>query len=306
MTISTEAAAVLQSIIDGNKKAAFGDPATLEMLLEASRQEQKTTYQLPAFVQERAHVDEAVAADGTRCFAVSPSDGATASLHILYFHGGGFIMQMAESHWELVLKLIETLKCSAIVPLYPLAPTYTYREAYRSMEAAYELALERCQGKGENLVVMGDSAGGHLAIAAAQTALLKGRPQPSRIIAFSPWLDMADELTDRDERADIDPLIGAYGMRKIPLQWAPEAKENPSFPPCVLHGPFENMAPLLVIAGSREFLLSDGQRCVQLACASGANAELLVYEGMWHVFPLMGDTPEGKDAFECVIEFIHS
>lgn len=71
--------------------------------------------------------------------------------------------------------------CTVHLPEYPLAPTYTHKETYRAMMDSYRWTLEHCAP--ENLVLLGDSVGAHMVIAAAQHALQHGLPQPAQIVA---------------------------------------------------------------------------------------------------------------------------
>ena len=70
--------------------------------------------------------------------------------------------------------------CTVHLPEYPLAPTYTHKETYRAMMDSYRWTLEHRAP--ENLVLLGDSVGAHMVIAAAQHALQHGLPQPAQIV----------------------------------------------------------------------------------------------------------------------------
>ena len=56
--------------------------------------------------------------------------------------------------------------------------------------------------------------------------------------------------------------------------------------------------------GTFEVLLSDSQTIYEKATASGVNAKLSAYHGMYHVFQQVGDfIPEGKKAWKEITEF---
>src|SRR5690349_5022854 len=64
---------------------------------------------------------------GRRVYLVGPKDHATTR-HVLYLHGGGWVLSIMPPHWTLVGQLVEQLDCTVIVPLYPLAPEHNAQD----------------------------------------------------------------------------------------------------------------------------------------------------------------------------------
>ena len=97
----------------------------------------------------------------------APKGGSKAGApHLLYLHGGGYVMDIAAVHFDTVAKLCEMLGASASIPLYPLAPEVTVDVTLPAMRKLYdELAVEHGADK---LCIMGDSAGGGMTLALAQ------------------------------------------------------------------------------------------------------------------------------------------
>ena len=59
----------------------------------------------------------------------------------------------------------------------------------------------------------------------------------------------------------------------------------PDHPACSpLFADLRGLPPALIQVGSDEILLSDAQRLAQRACDAGVNAQLSIYDGMWHDF----------------------
>ncbi len=126
--------------------------------------------------------------DGYTLVTVTPKGGAQPGApHIMYFHGGGYIMDIAAVHYEAVFKLCEQLGASASVPLYPLAPETKVTTTLPAMRRLYDRLAER-YGAGA-LHVMGDSAGGGMTLALAQDLAATGGDLPASLVLFSPWLD---------------------------------------------------------------------------------------------------------------------
>ena len=62
---------------------------------------------------------------------------------------------------------------------------------------------------------------------------------------------------------------------------------------------------MLIQAGDREILLSDAVRLTERARKDSVEAELEVWDGMWHVWPLFARyVPEGQQAINKISAFI--
>jgi len=102
-----------------------------------------------------------------------------ANGHVLYLHGGGYVFEMGHGHWQLLATLINRSDATATVPLYPLAPEYTSRDTYPWLLALYKHVCDTLHP--ENLTIMGDSAGGGMALLLVQQAVAQGLPHPNQI-----------------------------------------------------------------------------------------------------------------------------
>ncbi|MEO7363177.1 MAG: alpha/beta hydrolase fold domain-containing protein, partial [Gemmatimonadaceae bacterium] len=114
-----------------------------------------------------------------------------ASPVILYLHGGGYIACSPETHRPLVGSLTTRLNARAFVPAYRLAPENPYPAALDDAVASYRFLLEQHRIEPSRIIIAGDSAGGGLALATAMRIRDEALPQPSAILLFSPWTDMA-------------------------------------------------------------------------------------------------------------------
>lgn len=98
---------------------------------------------------------------------ITPKGGAKPGTpHLLYLHGGGYVMDIAAVHWDSIAWLCEELGASATVPIYPLAPEVTANQTLPAMRALYDELAQ--QHGASTITVMGDSAGGGMAMALAQ------------------------------------------------------------------------------------------------------------------------------------------
>lgn len=300
--ISRSAEVMLESLLESKAKDAFGVPEVLDSIMDKTQKMDglPVTYDgdVPRDVSTRSLVTDS----GTQLFELMPSGSSDSDLTMVFYHGGGFIMEIAEPHWNFCFELVRTLRCRIIVAIYPLAPVHTYEDAYIACYDAFSYASSLSDDS--KLILIGDSAGAHLAIAMAQIALNKGVRQPNLVIAISPWIDIADEVEGKDGIDPIDPMLAMSGLSKIAGIWAPYLRDARVFPPCILHGPLEGLAPMIIFSGTREVFHPEAKAFAEKAKQAGVDVELVIGEGLWHCWASMIEIDEGQRAIELMVERI--
>lgn len=234
-------------------------------------------------------------------YDVSPL-GAEPAARVLYVHGGGYINELVRPHWALIRNLVTRAQARVVVPAYILAPRGT---ADRTVPVAADLlsGLIASGGAG-GTVLIGDSAGAGLALAAAQRLRDRTGAQPSRIVLISPWLDVTMSHPDQAVIEAADPMLARSGLREAGRLYAGTlAADDPRVSP--LHGSFAGLAPLTVFTGTRDVLTTDSRELLSRARAAGAEVEFHEAAGLPHAYPLM-PVPEGRAARERIVELIRS
>ncbi|TAD85711.1 MAG: alpha/beta hydrolase, partial [Sphingomonadales bacterium] len=144
---------------------------------------------------------------GSPVVTLHPKSGPGA-WHMLYFHGGGFVQPMFKVHWPLVAAMVKACGISVTVPLYPVVPEAPYTAQDALADAVYaELAARHDPAR---IILNGDSAGGHMALALALRLVHSGGPLPGKLALFAPWLDLglADPAIAAVEPHDLMLKIG--------------------------------------------------------------------------------------------------
>ena len=232
--------------------------------------------------------------DGSLLYFHESGDGPV----IFYCHGGSYIHDFSYFHWRLMRKLMARTGATVVAPAYRLAPYGTWAEAFRLILPCYaRFAREQPARK---LILMGDSAGGGLAAALALELHRLGERAPDELILLSPWMD----VTIRDEAvADFiprDPWLHT-AHRACGRWWAGAADvRDPRVSPAF--GPVEKLEHVTVFAGTREILNPDSVKLYGRLDPAGDN-ELIVGEGMFHVYPLL-PIPEARGAVDRIVEKI--
>ena len=217
---------------------------------------------------------------------------------VFYCHGGGYTNDFSYFHWRFLKKIMDRTGAAVVAPAYPLAPYGTWAEAFRLILPAFIRCAENHPDR--KLILMGDSAGGGLAAALALELAQQGERRPDELILLSPWMDVTMEEADIGPFVPLDPWI-TPAYRACGRWWAGALDvRDPRVSPA--YGPVEELRHVTVFCGTREVLNPDSVKLYGRLDPEGDN-ELIVREGMFHVYPLL-PIPEAKEAVDRIVEKI--
>lgn len=232
-------------------------------------------------------------------------NGSDSPWVILQLHGGGYVGAFKNNYRNMAKFYSEAGKGAKVLTIdYRVAPEHVFPAALDDALCAYEWLLENGYTE-ENIILAGDSAGGGLAMALCHYLKDRGKMLPKAIIGFSPWTDLTASGSSYTENVDKDPIFG-HSKEDIISKSSyigDDEATNPYISP--LFGEFEGFPPMLIQAGTHEMLLSDSSSVAEKAKAAGVDVTFTIYEGMFHVFQMVGYLiPESKKAWSQVGEFI--
>lgn len=252
-------------------------------------------------VAEDALVEE-VSAGGIRCLEVSIR-GREAERQILLFHGGGYMCGNPEGVRDLGTRLARAARARVLMPDYRLAPENPFPAALEDARTVYRFLLERGSAP-ERLAVMGESAGGGLAIATLLAVKGDGLPLPAAAVTISAWVDMTVSGESIISKADADPIASADSLRMSAEAYLQgQEPTNPLASP--LYGDLSGLPPLLIQVGSEEVLLDDSARLADVARAAGVEVTLEVAPDLPHVYQYFASfLPQAREAIDRAGEFI--
>lgn len=224
--------------------------------------------------------------------------------HILYFHGGGFILPMFEVHWPLAAKLVETCGLSITLPLYKVVPESPASVQDALADACFaELAMTHDPAR---IVLGGDSAGGHMALGLALRLARAGGRQPGRLALFAPWLDLSMQDPAMLEVEPHDVMLKIGTLRATGELYA--GTRDPASPECSpLYTPVEELSalpPTRIWTGRHDLFIVDSRTFAAKLKSAGVDAKLYEYEGAPHVFMAVTPTREAKDVFALMKDFL--
>ena len=221
--------------------------------------------------------------------------------HILYFHGGGYTMEAFIAHWHLVDHVLEQTDSEVTFVNYPLAPQSKCLQTIELVSSVYESLFTATE---QEIILMGDSAGGGLALALAQhIKAQKKLPQPAKIVMLSPWLDISMSSDISPELASSDKLLEKQTLIEAGKMYAGDlSTKHPLCSP--LFGDLADIGEIALFIGESEILNVQAKALKDKMQQSGASLFYREYMGMphvWMAFPI----PEAKEAMREVCAFIN-
>lgn len=230
-------------------------------------------------------------------------EGYSKSKTILYLHGGGYVMGSVNTHRALIARIARASNCKAIGVDYRKAPENPFPAAIEDALAVYKQLLEDGY---ENIVIMGDSAGGGLSLVLLQLIKKYKLPKASCAVLLSPWTDLTMSGDSIQSKKDVDPLIQPHLLDIFSKRYyGNENPENPLISP--LFADVKGFPPILIQVGGNETLLDDSTRMAQKLNKAGVKVKLDIFENMMHVWQYFGGLmPESNRAIEEIGEFVKS
>lgn len=229
---------------------------------------------------------------------------------ILQLHGGGYVQGNHNRHRDWAIARSEAIGNADVYMLnYRFYPEGKYPAALEDAAAAYQELLRLGVSAG-NIIVMGDSAGGNLALALTLYLRDQKIAQPGSLILYSPWGD-AGQLPSRAIYREKDVILGERNTAMYPVvmnnvyYFEDSNLRAPYISP--VYADFTDLPPMLIIAGAQELFVDDCCLLAQRGKEAGVEVELHLYPGMSHDWPLIfPELPESKDTYAVLAKFIRT
>ncbi|MER5650806.1 alpha/beta hydrolase fold domain-containing protein [Streptosporangium sp. NPDC002524] len=220
---------------------------------------------------------------------------------LLYFHGGGYFACSPATHRPITWRLSAATRRPVLAVDYRQGPVHRPAEALEDALAAYRCLLEHGYAPAD-IVFGGDSAGGHLTLAALLALRDQDMPLPAAAVCLSPWAD----LTGAPRRVNrlLDPMIPAGRVDWLARRWtAGLDPQDPLLSPVL--GDYTGLPPLMIVTGSTEVLRDEGRRVAERARAAGVPVMYEEWPRMPHVFAILADVvPEAREVYPHIARFL--
>jgi acetyl esterase/lipase len=224
-------------------------------------------------------------------------DNADQEKVILYVHGGGYVSGSCNDHRGFVSKFAKRCGIINLVYEYRLAPENTFPAALEDSIKVYQAILDMGK-RPENIIIVGESAGGGLTLAILLALKDNKIALPAAAVAISPWTDLTCSSASyiSKNKYSVAPLDSWLVFSKHYI--GNNRPDNPLISP--LFGDLRGLPPIFINAGEDDELYQDGERFYMKAKEAGVDVTFRSGENMIHCYPLL--SPMFKEATEAMDE----
>ena len=236
-----------------------------------------------------------------KLFEISPKNDEEKSLKtILYFHGGAYVAEATEEHWHFLEKLANDTKATIIMPDYPLTPKYTYKDVLNMIEPVYKETITKVGS--DNLIVMGDSAGGGMALGLLEKLSQSNIEMPSKTILISPWLDTTMSNPKIDEIQKNDKDLNKEKLYLAGVSYSRDLDKKDDFFVNTINGKLSKLKNTVIYTGTYDILNPDCYILKEKAEKEGVNIEIKEYETAPHIWIVNNEDELAQSAYNDLIE----
>ena len=220
---------------------------------------------------------------------------------IVYFHGGSYVAEATQNHWTFLEDIVKDTGYTVIMPDYPLTPKYHYQDVYNMVEPLYKEIAETVGS--ENVILMGDSAGGGLALGLYEKMAEEMEALPVKTILISPWLDVRLENEDIQEIEKRDTVLNKEALRLAGIAYAGNDGIN-SYLVNPIDGDISTLQNIKIFIGTEDILNPDCHLLKEKADSVNGDVEIKEYKNAKHIWIIDYNSEEevSKQAYNDVIK----
>lgn len=212
---------------------------------------------------------------------------------MLYMHGGGYAFH-SQGHAPMVALFAEAARARTFSLNYRLTPESPHPAQLEDAVAAYRWLLESGVASSQ-LVIAGDSAGGHLTLMLLLELQRQRLPQPALAIGICPWTDIGARGASLFANDRYDWVLGEMALQFGHWYQHGTGLSREALSP--ISGQFAGLAPIYLQAGDKEILVDMIRDFAEIARGQGADVSLDVWPDMTHDFQAFGSMlPESREA----------
>lgn len=235
---------------------------------------------VPKQVQKNSHIEEKTF-QGRKVFMITPKQLKEKQKYIFYFHGGSYVAETSMAHWGFLEELANDTGMKIILPDYPLTPKYTYQDVFEMVVPLYQEIIKQVDPN--QVIMMGDSAGGGLALALEEKLGEEKIDIPSQLILISPWLDTRMNNPKISQIQPKDKDLSKEALEVAGLAYAGSLEED-NYLINPIDGPLQNLKNVTIFTGTRDILNPDVHVLIEKAQKENVCIQLKEYPEAEHVW----------------------
>jgi acetyl esterase/lipase len=218
---------------------------------------------------------------------------------VIYLHGGVYTYGNINAYRAMLTHLANSLNLPVLYIEYALSPEHPFPTANKEILKVYREIQKKYPGY--KITIIGDSAGGGLAISLVNDAQKSKLPMPVSLAFISPWIDLKCVNNSYVTKQSVDPILSKDFLYSHALMYA--AKKIKEADPSEIK--FKKFPPVLVLVGTDEVLNDDSKNFYAYIKPIQKNAKLKEFEGQKHVWLFSHiDSPASVEAINDMKVFI--
>ncbi|UJR24104.1 hypothetical protein I4U23_027071 [Adineta vaga] len=227
---------------------------------------------------------------------------------VIYLHGGAYLAGDIHSYSGYECYLSHLFNMSLIHLEYRLAPEHPLPSAVDDAVTLYNALVQQENISSSHITIMGDSAGGGLALLTVQSLISQQYSIPRSVILISPWTDLSSSGQSYIRNRLVDVLIRpeslTWGIKQVLGHNHEQIKrDDPIYSP--LFGSFEGFPSMYITVGTAEMLEDDSRQVVEKAKQVGIDVILEEGIDLAHAYPLFYlYYPEARDTLNNIKDWI--
>ncbi len=271
---------IITSVIRLTRKNSYASAQSVTNRVKNERQ--RENHSPPRSMRSKFNLQTDMA--GNRTIYTLRQKHSAPKIDILYFHGGGYLFEITRYHWIFLARLCRHLNARIVIPIYPLAPENNWRDVFEAIMPVYERMRE--PESSNPMVLMGDSAGGGLALAVSMQASKRAIAQPDHLVLLSPWVDLTMSNPAIAAVEPDDPWLSKDGVKATARLYA-QGSDLRNYHLSPIYGDLSQLPPTSLFAGKHDILYPDSVALSEKARKAGSRVDLFLEEEMFHVWMLL-------------------
>ncbi|CRL97861.1 Carboxylesterase NlhH [Pseudomonas sp. 24 E 1] len=249
----------------------------------------------------------ALAGVGVRSYLPASPAPAERWPCLLYMHGGGWVVGGLDSHDFICFELASALQVLVVAIDYRLAPEHPFPAAYEDCRAVWR-AIQAGHGPHvinlQQMVVIGDSAGGNLAAALCLGLRDDRQPLPRAQVLIYPGLGGPSDLPSRRDCMDAPLLSSADAEGYLALYLRGSGKPSAYAMP-LLAEDLSGLPKAFIAVAQFDPLRDDGQLYAERLQAAGVASVLYPGKGLVHgCLRARRQAPEVDQLYDCLLQYL--
>lgn len=270
----------------------------------------------PDIVREKMHaihptgapadaIVEADSLDGLDAKWVYTPENADSDRIVVHVHGGAFVSTVVDHYLEYGAFMSRKIGAKVVCFQWTWADEAPYPRAMDDTVRAFRALVARGIDPGR-IVLIGDSCGGGIALAAMCALRDGGGPLPACLVGLTPWLDAEQTGDAAVNPRGRDPFVEVDWIRARFRDYAGPTGDlkDPGISP--FHASLAGLPPIYLSVGEIDRTSDDSTRLAERARREGTSIIVDVAAEMVHGYIGLGDAfPEATEAMERIALFVN-